>query len=51
MLTDKIREVFADMIVLKDPKRSEFFANLSLPSLSISSSSTSTATISARNIS
>lgn len=32
MLTDKIRDVFADMVVLKDPKRSEFFSNLSLPS-------------------
>ena len=28
----KIREVFSDMIVLKNPKRSEFFNNLSLPS-------------------
>jgi len=28
----KVHEVFADMIVLKDPKRSEYFANLSIPS-------------------
>ena len=32
MLEDKIREVFADMVVLKNPERAEFFANLSLPS-------------------
>lgn len=32
MIEDKIREVFAGMIVLKDPKRSEFFSNLSIPS-------------------
>ena len=32
MLEDKIKESFANMIVLKDPKRSEFFSNLSLPS-------------------
>ncbi len=28
----KVREVFADMVVLKDPKRSEYFSNLSIPS-------------------
>jgi len=28
----KIRDVFPDMVVLKDPKRTEFFSNLSLPS-------------------
>ena len=32
MLEDKIREVFADMVVLKDPQRSEYFSNLSMPS-------------------
>ncbi len=32
MLEDKVRQVFADMVVLKDPKRSEFFSNLSMPS-------------------
>lgn len=32
MLEDKIREVFADMVVLKDPKRSEYFSKLSIPS-------------------
>jgi ATP-dependent Lon protease len=32
MLEQKIKEVFADMVVLKDPKRSEFFSNMSLPS-------------------
>ena len=32
MLENKIKEVFPGMIVLKDPKRSEFFSNLSLPS-------------------
>lgn len=32
MLEDKIRSAFSDMIVLKDPKRSEFFSNLSMPS-------------------
>ena len=32
MLEDKIREIFADMVVLKDPQRSEFFSNLSIPS-------------------
>lgn len=32
MLEDKVREVFADMIVLKDPLRSEYFSNLSIPS-------------------
>ena len=26
MLEDKVREVFADMVVLKDPKRSEYFS-------------------------
>lgn len=28
----KIRDVFPDMVVLKNPKRTEFFSNLSLPS-------------------
>lgn len=32
MLEDKVRQVFSDMVVLKDPKRSEFFSNLSMPS-------------------
>ncbi len=32
MLEDRIREVFADMVVLKDPQRSEYFSNLSIPS-------------------
>ena len=32
MLEDKIREIFADMVVLKDPQRSEYFSNLSIPS-------------------
>lgn len=32
MLEDKVRDVFADMVVLKDPKRSEFFSKLSIPS-------------------
>ncbi len=32
MLEDKIRDVFADVVVLKDPKRSEFFSSLSIPS-------------------
>lgn len=32
MLDEKIREVFADMVVLKDPQRSEYFSNLSMPS-------------------
>lgn len=32
MLEDKIRDVFADMVVLKNPERAEFFKNLSLPS-------------------
>lgn len=32
MLEDKVKEVFADMIVLKDPQRSEYFSNLSIPS-------------------
>ena len=27
MLEEKIREVFADMVVLKDPQRSEYFSN------------------------
>lgn len=32
MLENKIREVFADMVVLKDPQRSEYFSKLSIPS-------------------
>ena len=32
MLEEKIRDVFADMVVLKDPQRSEYFSNLSIPS-------------------
>ena len=28
MLEDKVREIFADMVVLKDPQRSEYFSNL-----------------------
>ena len=32
MTEDKIKNVFSGMIVLKDPKRSEFFSNLSIPS-------------------
>ena len=32
MLESKVREVFADMVVLKDPQRSEYFSNLSMPS-------------------
>lgn len=32
MLENKVREVFADMVVLKDPQRSEYFSNLSIPS-------------------
>ena len=32
MLENKIRSAFSDMVVLKDPKRSEFFSNLSIPS-------------------
>lgn len=32
MLEDKLRDVFADMMVLKDPQRSEYFSNLSIPS-------------------
>ena len=32
MLEDKVRDVFADMVVLKDPQRSEYFSNLSIPS-------------------
>ena len=32
MLEDKVKEYFADEIVLKDPQRSEYFSNLSIPS-------------------
>ena len=32
MLEDKLKQYFPDMVVLKDPKRSEFFSNLSMPS-------------------
>ena len=32
MLENKIRDIFADMVVLKNPERAEFFKNLSLPS-------------------
>ena len=32
MLEDKIRDIFADMVVRKDPQRSEYFSNLSIPS-------------------
>ena len=32
MLEEKVKQVFSDMVVLKDPKRSEFFSNLSMPS-------------------
>ena len=32
MLEDKVRDVFSDMVVLKNPERTEFFSNLSLPS-------------------
>ena len=32
MLEAKIREVFTDMVVLKNPERAEFFKNLSIPS-------------------
>lgn len=32
MLEEKIKDVFSEMVVLKNPKRTEFFANLSLPS-------------------
>ena len=32
MLEDKVKEVFADMVVLKAPQRSEYFSNLSIPS-------------------
>lgn len=32
ILEDKIKDVFEDMIVLKDPKRTSFFSDLSLPS-------------------
>jgi ATP-dependent Lon protease len=32
MNSQKIRDIFPDMVVLKNPKRTEFFSNLSLPS-------------------
>lgn len=32
MLEQKIKEVFSEMVVLKNPKRTEFFSSLSLPS-------------------
>ena len=32
MIEEKVRDIFADMVVLKDPKRSEYFSNLSIPS-------------------
>lgn len=32
MLEDKVKEIFADMVVLKNPQRSEYFSNLSIPS-------------------
>ena len=32
MLEDKVRDVFSDMVVLKNPERAEFFKSLSLPS-------------------
>jgi ATP-dependent Lon protease len=32
MLEDKVKDVFLEMIVLKNPKRTEFFSSLSLPS-------------------
>lgn len=32
MLEEKTRQVFSDMVVLKDPQRSEYFSNLSIPS-------------------
>lgn len=32
MLEEKVKQIFSDMVVLKDPKRSEFFSNLSMPS-------------------
>lgn len=32
MLEDKIRDAFSEMVVLKNPKRTEFFSSLSLPS-------------------
>lgn len=32
MLEDKVRDVFSDIVVLKNPERTEFFSNLSLPS-------------------
>ena len=32
MLRNKIKDVFPDMVVLKNPQRTQFFSNLSLPS-------------------
>lgn len=32
MLEDKVKEIFSGMVVLKDPQRSEYFSNLSMPS-------------------
>ena len=32
MLEDKIKDIFSEMVVLKNPKRTEFFSSLSLPS-------------------
>lgn len=32
MVEEKVKEIFADMVVLKDPQRSEYFSNLSIPS-------------------
>ena len=32
MIEERVRDVFADMVVLKDPQRSEYFSNLSIPS-------------------
>ncbi len=32
MLQSKVRDAFSDMVVLKDPQRSEYFSNLSIPS-------------------
>jgi len=32
MNNKKVRQIFPDMVVLKNPKRTEFFSNLSLPS-------------------
>ena len=32
MRDNKVREIFPDMVVLKNPQRTEFFSNLSLPS-------------------